>query len=175
LNEKLTLFLESYGASNRLLQSILHDLKTPEYLAGVKALGLISKFITCPLWHLLEDKSVNILDINERYQQLVTFLNTDALADLANFMSGHLQLFGNDTYVVKNQIYYSLIKPSPYDDIVQKYMEILLPSLGEVNVRLFKPYLSGGELHNVQLDSKVKYKFKGTPNTSCFAKSVLAN
>jgi hypothetical protein len=46
---------------HRLLQSILHDLKIQEYLAGVKALGLISKLLTCPLWHLLEDKFVNIL------------------------------------------------------------------------------------------------------------------
>lgn len=68
-------YFESYSASNRLLQSILHDLKIQEYLAGVKALGLISKLLTCPLWHLLEDKSVNILDMNEKYQQLVTFLN----------------------------------------------------------------------------------------------------
>jgi hypothetical protein len=48
LHEKFTLFLESYGASNRLLQSILHDLRIQEYLAGVKALGLISKHLTCP-------------------------------------------------------------------------------------------------------------------------------
>ena len=73
--------------------------KIQEYLAGVKALGLISKLLTCPRWHLLEDKSVNILDMNEKYQQLVTFLNTDASANINSFMSGDLLVFGDDTYV----------------------------------------------------------------------------
>jgi hypothetical protein len=60
-----------------------NDLKIQEYLAGVKALGLISKLLTCPLWHLLEDKFVNILDMNEKYQQLVTFSGKCGLKSLA--------------------------------------------------------------------------------------------
>ena len=31
-----------YGASNHLLQFVKRDLKVPEYLAGCKALGLVS-------------------------------------------------------------------------------------------------------------------------------------
>lgn len=65
----------------------------------------------------------------------------------------------------------ALIEQSPYDDIVQTYLEILLPSLGEMSARLFKPHLPGGELS--ELDSKLKDKFKGTPKTSCFAESVF--
>jgi len=74
LNGQLELFLESYGASNRLLKSILHDLKTPEFVAGVKALALICKFVTCPLWHILEDKYVSIIDMNTKYLQLTNVL-----------------------------------------------------------------------------------------------------
>lgn len=43
------------------------------YLAGAKALGLISTFITTPLWRLLEEKG-HILDMNEKYKMLVDFL-----------------------------------------------------------------------------------------------------
>jgi hypothetical protein len=43
--------------------------------------------------------------------------------------------------VEKNQIYSALFEQSPYDDIVQTYLEILLPSLGEMSARLFKPHL----------------------------------
>jgi hypothetical protein len=42
-------------------------------------------------------------------------------------MSGDLLVFGDDTYVEKNQIYNALFEQSPYDDIVQTYLEILLP------------------------------------------------
>jgi hypothetical protein len=78
-------------------------------------------------------------------------------------MSGDLLVFGDDTYVEKNQIYNALFEQSPYDDIVQTYLEILLPSLGEMSARLFKPHLPRGELS--ELDSKLK----GTPKPSCFA------
>ena len=78
-------------------------------------------------------------------------------------MSGDLLVFGDDTYVEKNQIYSALFEQSPYDDIVQTYLEILLPSLGEMSARLFKPHLPGGELS--ELDSKRK----GTTKPSCFA------
>ena len=47
--------------SNSLLKSVLHDLKVPQFLAGTKALGLLSRIITEPLWCLIEDKQINIL------------------------------------------------------------------------------------------------------------------
>ena len=42
----------SFGISdsNLLLKCVLHDLKTPVFQAGLKALGLISKYVTTPLW-----------------------------------------------------------------------------------------------------------------------------
>jgi hypothetical protein len=49
-------------------------------------------------------------------------------------------LLGDDTYVEKNLIYNALFEQSPYDDIVQTYLEILLPSLGEMKGKL-KVYL----------------------------------
>ncbi|KAH3729788.1 hypothetical protein DPMN_055766 [Dreissena polymorpha] len=68
-------FLEKFGAGNKLLQSLLIDLKTPEFVAGVKALGLISKLVTCPLWTVLEDEDISITDMNVKYLQRVTFLD----------------------------------------------------------------------------------------------------
>ena len=46
LHSQMKDFLCSYGAGNRLLKSILFDLNTVEFVAGIKALGLLSKFIT---------------------------------------------------------------------------------------------------------------------------------
>jgi hypothetical protein len=44
-------------------------------------------------------------------------------------------------YLVMTHMLSALIEKSPYDDIVQTYLEILLPSLGEMSARLFKPHL----------------------------------
>ena len=40
----------SHGQLNRLLQAVLSDLSSPKYIAGCKALGIIDKVITGPLW-----------------------------------------------------------------------------------------------------------------------------
>ena len=49
LKEEIKRFLD-LESSNRLLAAVKHDINTPEYLAGCKALGLISELITVPLW-----------------------------------------------------------------------------------------------------------------------------
>ena len=67
LHSQMTEFLEPYGTENRLLKSILSDLKTIEFIAGVKALGLIYLLITCPLWTVLDDPNITITDMNDKY------------------------------------------------------------------------------------------------------------
>jgi hypothetical protein len=61
LRNKMQEFLEKTSLSNGLLQSVLKDLKTPFFIAGCKALGLISKLITTPLWNVIENKNVSIV------------------------------------------------------------------------------------------------------------------
>ena len=69
---------------------VRHDLQIPFYIAGTKALGLISKLITTPLWDLIEDKSVHILDMNTKYLELQTYL-IDAAKNIDQFMAGGLK------------------------------------------------------------------------------------
>ena len=46
-------------------------MQVPEFIASCKALGLVNKIITGPLWRVIESKDVSILDMNSRYQLLV--------------------------------------------------------------------------------------------------------
>lgn len=59
--------------TSKLLKAVLHDIKVPLYMTEVKALGLVSRVVTIPLWCLLEDKSIHILDMNKHYLELVNF------------------------------------------------------------------------------------------------------
>ena len=43
-------FLEVWQTPNKLLRTVLTDVQVPEFLAGCKALGLVYKIITGPLW-----------------------------------------------------------------------------------------------------------------------------
>ena len=92
LHEQMTLYLKSVGASIGLQRSILFDIQVPECIAGMKTLGLISKYITCPLWCVLENKSASITDMNSKYLELVTYIE-DVLKNIDQFMSGNMILF----------------------------------------------------------------------------------
>ena len=55
------------SALNLLLQSVLADLKVPQYMAGGTALGIIDKLITGPLWRHLQLPSTSVLTMSEVY------------------------------------------------------------------------------------------------------------
>ena len=63
-------FTKSYVNSNRLLQSVNADLHNPFYIAGCKALGIINKLVTGPLWRLLES-NVSITDMSDYYVSMI--------------------------------------------------------------------------------------------------------
>ena len=170
LHEKMKEFLKSYGNENRLLKSVSFDVNTTEFIAGVKALGLISKLVTCPLWNILESTHVSIMDMNEKYLQLVTFFD-DASRNVSSFMRGELLPFGDDTPVEKDSIYDVLITMHDFDGTVELYLQVLLPALCQLGRKLFKEHLPGGNLHNLSPD--IKEKVKAAPKTSCFAESVF--
>ena len=54
LYNNLKHFFESVKDENKLLQAVHSDLQIKYYLCGCRALGLINKFVTWPLWRLLE-------------------------------------------------------------------------------------------------------------------------
>lgn len=68
-------FKEVWQTPNQLLKTVSADLSVSEYLAGCKALGIINKVVTGPLWRVLECKDVTILDMNQRFQTLLACLN----------------------------------------------------------------------------------------------------
>ena len=65
-------FIESVHGknANHLLESVLKDLKTPALIAGCRALGLIDKIITGPLWRKLEESSISVLEMGSTYCEL---------------------------------------------------------------------------------------------------------
>lgn len=152
------------------MRAVAHDISVPEYVAGAQALGLISRHITGPLWSLLENKSIHILEMNENYFQLVNFV-LDPFQSIDAVMTGDPLVFGNRTIVKRDAIYDSLIQPWDHVDKVVVYLSILLYVIGEVSKRLFKDHLPGGCWENVTED--MKEKSRGTSKHNKFAESVF--
>ena len=165
LHEQMIAFLENVGCTNKLQKSILFDLKIPEFIAGTKALALICKFITSPLWCVLEDKSVSLSDMNEKYLAVVNYME-DASANVDQFMSGNLILFKE--HVQKDSIYEALLVPKDYDGICEVFLRVILGTLSQLARKLYKEHLPGGNLASVDPDVT-----KGNPKTSSFAESVF--
>ncbi len=128
LHTQMVSFLEGQPTLNLLQKSCLADLKEPFILAGLKALGLISKLITGPLWRLVENKDIHVLDMD--YSGLVSYID-DARLNLEEFISGKL-VWENGGNVHTDHIYTYLTQGSPYDDDVIIILEVVLPALSKL-------------------------------------------
>jgi E1A/CREB-binding protein len=51
---------------NRLVSSVYNYVNNPVYLAGCRALGIIDKLLTGPLWRIIENVE-HILDLNDTW------------------------------------------------------------------------------------------------------------
>ena len=69
LRSHMVNFIETVhgGQANHLLQSVLADLKEPTYLSGCRALGLIDKLVSGPLWRKLQESDISVLKMGNLY------------------------------------------------------------------------------------------------------------
>ena len=83
-------FLQLNQIPNTLAKAVLYDAQEEWCVSGCQSLGLISKFITAPLWRLLEDKEIHIADISTVYTDIISFLSQCAEDDdkMMCFMNG---------------------------------------------------------------------------------------
>lgn len=170
LQDKMVDFLQCHGL-NRLTKSVLQDLKIPIYVSGVKALGLISKLITTPLWNLLEKQTMHVLDMNAHYQSLL-----DGLVDAANhvdeFMKGTKRPFGESVGIKEDSVYQKLTEASVYDEDCAAMLKVILPALAKYVQRKFKEHLPGGEFFEVT--PELYNQTKSVPTHNKFSERVFA-
>ena len=128
-HDQMVLYLEGNN-TNALLKAVLEDLKTSEFVAGCKALGIISCLITTPLWRMIEDKTINIVDMNGKYTELVLFLSDSGL-NTSEFMLGNLLPFGESTKLKRDVVFEELLKPCADDDTVEIILKVVLPAMAK--------------------------------------------
>ncbi len=142
LREKIREFLRIDGSNSW----VLYDLEQDFFLAGCKALGLICKLVTTPLWRLIEKKNVHVFDLNSRYLALVKFLK-DACLDIPKFMAGDMTPFA-DIQVKKDFYYDELVKNSEHDADTEAILNVCLPAMTVLLEERFADQLPGGIYDN---------------------------
>lgn len=145
--EDICHFLEHvHGTSNDLLKAVLLDCKEDLYMAGTKSLSYISKFITAPLWRLIESPG-HILDMNENFNTLVTFLENAAAKPEVTlaFMTGNTTPF--DTAVQPDDLIFSklLEKSDQIDEIVLPLLQNLFTAIKQLLTCMIPEHLPGGK------------------------------
>ena len=145
MHEKMAEFLKD-DTSNPW---VLHDLQQPFFIAGCKALGLVCKLVTIPLWRLLESKR-HILDMNVKYLELTTFLRDSAI-NVVEFMLGNLRPF-QDIEIKEDFWFEELVKPSGFDDDCSALLSVILPALAKLAEERFRDQLPGGIYSELSLD-----------------------
>ena len=131
---------------NKLLKAVHSDLQIKSYLCGCRALGLINKFVTGPLWRLLES-GIHILDMNKHCQKMPS-LFFDLSVDAKEFMLGNVIFFEN-VELSKDDVYNSLILPSNIlDESTKQCLEIIFGSLCIITRRMLDDHLEDGKYFN---------------------------
>jgi hypothetical protein len=142
LSEHLTEVLTGLQTNN-LFKSVLFDLKLPLFVVGTKALGLVSRLITVPLWCLIEGKQIHILEMNLVYSKLVDFIEYST-ENLSNFMKGKAHSFIESAPVKRDAIYKKLIEDWKHNHLVQIHLVVILPALTKLAKHIFKDLVEIG-------------------------------
>ena len=128
LHKHIADFLKSWGTPNRLLQAVLEDINNDINIAGSKALGLIDKLITGPLWRVLES-GVHVMDIPQHYANLKEFVDKQTESTIGSFMTGEDVPFSRDL-VKKDYLWEALVSSSSYDNIAGHMLLSIFKAFG---------------------------------------------
>ena len=174
LAENLNTFLET-NATNKLLKSVKYDLNVSQYLAGCKALGLVSYLVTMPLWSSIEDSNIHIMDIGVRYQEIIDYL-VNASSNVEEFMNGRLHLSFSDRHLLQSDLIFQKLRhPWEHDDMTEAILTHMLSAMASLLKRMFADHLEGGRWSEASASQDIREKTKGLPKHNKFAESIFGH
>jgi len=136
-------FLNQFLSPNDLLKSVEFDISEKVYLAEIRALGIIDKILTGPMWRLFEQEG-GILSLNPYLKIAIEKLQTWG-HDASSIFEGD-QLF-MDIPIHKDEIYESLFADADpeLDSLTQMCLELLSHSIMLILDRQAKDQLPNGK------------------------------
>ena len=162
-------FKDVWQTPNQLLRAVNQDMQIPDYAAGCKALGLINKIVTGPLWRVLESET-SILEMNNYFQTLVTHLDEWAL-NAADVLCGEAILFP-DFPPTEDVIWQHLITPSEHDPLVLVIIQTLFHAFSALISRLVDDHLPGGKYD--EPTSQLQVQTASVPKTNVISERDFA-
>lgn len=160
-------FIESVHGkeANRLLKAVLHDLKNPLYIAACRALGLIDKIVTGPLWRKIQDSSVSVLDMGPVYCELLEKCDSWGV-DAQCFIEGSAVLeTANKIHV--DDVWKELIADDDKSSAAtQELLQLLCKAFSITIHRLLFDHLPSGKFHSAVTDATLIQETASVPTTN---------
>ena len=169
LHKSCKKFFETYD-DNNLLRAVNQDLDVKSYIAGCRALGLIDKFLTGPLWRLLV-KVENVLDMNKYYQRIEE-LYSKISEDATDFLEGKIIFFDDFEagLMHRDHIFDSLMEPNEdYDQLTKQILETIFGSFSVITKRMLADHLKNGQL-DTACDG-LRNELESCPTTNVYPES----
>ena len=157
-------FLDNWCDPNDLLKSISFDVREKAFLSSIRALGIIDKQITGPLWRVIEGTR-SILDLNPYLEKLQSKLS-ELSQDASSLLQG--ELIFPDIPIHKDEIFESLFAHSG-DPMVEMYtqmaLELSLSGMLLILERQAKDQLPGGKFYEAGVGDQMRGAAVPTTNT----------
>ena len=149
-------FKDVWQTPNQLLRAVYSDIQVPEFLAGCRALGLVNKIVTGPLWRVLESSDISITEMNVFYQTLVSYIEEWSL-DASKLLCGEAVLFP-DFPPSEDAVWHHLTTASESASTTQEILQIIFHAFSALLTRLLSDHLPGGVHDNpcAQLQEETK-------------------
>ena len=152
--------------------AIKQDLLNQHILAACRVLGLIEKLVTAPLWKVIEQPGMSILEMS-KYYTVVRDKFQEWSNDSTSIIDGTATLFHDFDLVSKDSVYLNLVQPfqnSLCVELCQKIFKELKPKWE----RWFAEHLPGGIYHQSSMRDNLVSDTKSVPRTNIIAERDFA-
>ena len=145
LREHMTKFIESsHGKqANRLLKAVLSDLQNPINLAGCRALGLVDKVLTGPVWRKLMESHISILQMSSVYTRMQKKID-DWSQDSCGILQGS-DFLEDCPDIHEDEVRAVLIQPNEATDVMTlELLQLMFGAFSKTMQSLLLDHLPGG-------------------------------
>ena len=150
--------------ANRLLQAVLSDLRNPTNLAGCRALGLIDKVVTGPLWRKLVESSTSVLQMSSVYTRVKAKFDTWS-QNSCSILQGS-DFIEDGSFAPEDEVWKMLIEPSEATDVMtEELLQLLFGAFSKTTQRLLLDHLPGG-VYNSVTDAMIVNETASVPTTN---------
>ncbi|KAL5022364.1 hypothetical protein ScPMuIL_001519 [Solemya velum] len=134
--------------SNKLIATISAHIDVPALLAECRALGIVGKLITTPLFHILEDRSLHYFDKNTHWSHLydsICLFSEDSTPLLKGTPVFNIP---EETYQIHDEMFTSLFTENAISDPLTKdALQELCKSIAPMLKRQLADVLPGGGMN----------------------------